>query len=193
MEQKWKRHEFALYVAPLVCNTSSPCTPLVCYCVASWTDPARQPTCLSFSAQCPLPPPFSYVLPRAADSFMLIAKDRKWIRTLPNGEVYLFSLATAALMYFFKVSVLQGQPRSHRFFRVRSLSHPLSHLLRRSLVGRARKLQGWPKSCKLARDFDWESLCAASSRPNFWANPVTFTLRRTQFVVPMTWQSAPST
>jgi hypothetical protein len=41
----------------------------------------------------------------------------------------------------------------------------------------ARKLQGWPKSCKLAQDFDCKSR-TASSWPNFWANPVTFTLIR---------------
>jgi hypothetical protein len=39
----------------------------------------------------------------------------------------------------------------------------------------ARKLQGWPKSCKLAQYFDCKSLFPASSWPNFWANPVTFT------------------
>jgi hypothetical protein len=32
---------------------------------------------------------------------------------------------------------------------------------------------------KVAQDFDCKSLCAASSWPNFWANPVTFTLART--------------
>jgi hypothetical protein len=42
---------------------------------------------------------------------------------------------------------------------------------------RARKLQGWPKSCKLAQVFDCKSLLAASSCPNFWANPVNFTSR----------------
>jgi hypothetical protein len=41
---------------------------------------------------------------------------------------------------------------------------------------RARRLQGWPKRSKLAQDFDCKPLLTASSWPNFWANPVNFTL-----------------
>ena len=37
------------------------------------------------------------------------------------------------------------------------------------------KLQGWPKRFKLAQDFACKPLLTASSWPNFWANPVTFT------------------
>jgi hypothetical protein len=39
-------------------------------------------------------------------------------------------------------------------------------------------VEGWPKSCKLAQDFECKSLLTASSWPNFWADPVTFTLCR---------------
>ena len=50
---------------------------------------------------------------------------------------------------------------------------------RAALGAGARKLQGWPKSFKLAQDFDCKSLLLASSWPNFWANPVTFALEVT--------------
>jgi hypothetical protein len=43
-----------------------------------------------------------YVLPRAADSLMLVLKNRGMVRTMERGEVLLFSLSWGALLYFFK-------------------------------------------------------------------------------------------
>ncbi len=39
-----------------------------------------------------------YVLPRAADSLYTIMADRKWVGSIPNGEVLLFALAMAVLL-----------------------------------------------------------------------------------------------
>jgi hypothetical protein len=39
-------------------------------------------------------------------------------------------------------------------------------------AGRARKLLGWPKRCKLARAFLWEYSDKKLRLPNFWTNLV---------------------
>jgi hypothetical protein len=39
-----------------------------------------------------------YVLPRAADSLYTIMADRRWVATVPHGEVLLFALAMAVLL-----------------------------------------------------------------------------------------------
>jgi len=40
-----------------------------------------------------------YALPRALDSFYTILYDRKWLGSLPQGELLLFSLSCAGIMY----------------------------------------------------------------------------------------------
>lgn len=42
-----------------------------------------------------------YALPRALDSFYTILYDRKWLGSLPQGELLLFSLSCAGIMYCF--------------------------------------------------------------------------------------------
>lgn len=42
-----------------------------------------------------------YTLPRALDSLYMILNERKWLGTVPNGELYLFMLSMAGLMYYY--------------------------------------------------------------------------------------------
>lgn len=42
-----------------------------------------------------------YVLPRAMDSLFLIMCDRRWMTSIPNGELLVFGSAMASLMYFY--------------------------------------------------------------------------------------------
>jgi len=42
-----------------------------------------------------------YVLPRALDSWYIQLYDRKWLGSLPFGEVLLFCFSTSGLMYYF--------------------------------------------------------------------------------------------
>jgi hypothetical protein len=43
-----------------------------------------------------------YVLPRAIDSLYQIMADRKWLAGVKNGELYIFMMSMAGLMYFYE-------------------------------------------------------------------------------------------
>lgn len=42
-----------------------------------------------------------YTLPRALDSLYMILNERKWLGSVPNGELYLFMLSMAGIMYYY--------------------------------------------------------------------------------------------
>ena len=58
-----------------------------------------------------------YVLPRAADSLFVILRNHRWLSGLPHGEMLLFALSSAAVMYFMEYEKDTVSPLLYKLFR----------------------------------------------------------------------------
>lgn len=57
-----------------------------------------------------------YVLPRAVDSLYMQLLDRKWMASVPHGDLALFCVAMGGLMYFYKKQPSTMSPALHYGF-----------------------------------------------------------------------------
>jgi hypothetical protein len=58
-----------------------------------------------------------YVMARAIDSFFVMMRGKGWIFTIPNGEVAIFMLSTAVVMYAFEKEPEALKPLYLRFLK----------------------------------------------------------------------------
>lgn len=69
----------------------------------------------------PPPPPTPelalYALPRAADSLFMILRDRRWLGSMPHGEVALFASSMGALLYFYQHESTTMAPLLYKILR----------------------------------------------------------------------------